>query len=30
MQDDDPRLERARRIAAGATQTAREALTVDE
>ena len=30
MHEDDPRLARARRIAAGATQTAREALTVDE
>ncbi len=30
MHEDDPRLARARRIAAGATKTAREALTVDE
>jgi formiminotetrahydrofolate cyclodeaminase len=30
MHDADPRLARARQIAAGATQTAREALTVDE
>jgi formiminotetrahydrofolate cyclodeaminase len=30
MHDDDPRVERARRIAAGATKTAREALTVGE
>jgi formiminotetrahydrofolate cyclodeaminase len=30
MQDDDPRLARAREIAAGATQTAREALTAGE
>ncbi len=30
MRDDDPRLERARRIASGATQTAREALTAGE
>ena len=30
MQEDDPRLARARLIAAGATKTAREALTVDE
>ena len=30
MQEDDPRVARARRIAAGATRTAREALTVDE
>jgi formiminotetrahydrofolate cyclodeaminase len=30
MQEDDPRLARARKIAAGATHTAREALTADE
>jgi formiminotetrahydrofolate cyclodeaminase len=30
MNEDDPRLLRARQIAAGATETAREALTVDE
>jgi methenyltetrahydrofolate cyclohydrolase len=30
MQSEDPRLARARKIAAGATRTAREALTVDE
>jgi formiminotetrahydrofolate cyclodeaminase len=30
MHADDPRLARARRIAAGATETAREALSVDE
>jgi len=30
MQDDDPRLARAREIAAGATRTTREALTADE
>src|SRR5204862_7782071 len=30
MHSDDPRLARARQIAAGATRTAREALTVDE
>jgi formiminotetrahydrofolate cyclodeaminase len=30
MQSEDPRLARAKQIAAGATRTAREALTVDE
>jgi hypothetical protein len=30
MREDDPRLARARSIAAGATETARAALTVDE
>ncbi len=30
MREDDPRLARARQIAAGATRTAREALTADE
>jgi formiminotetrahydrofolate cyclodeaminase len=30
MHEDDPRLARARQIAAGATETAREALTVDD
>jgi hypothetical protein len=30
MHADDPRLARARQIAAGATETAREALSADE
>jgi hypothetical protein len=30
MREDDPRLARAREIAAGATATAREALTTDQ
>jgi hypothetical protein len=30
MREDDPRIARARAIAAGATETAREALTTDQ